>query len=288
MPGVGIKVFWGCRALSGDVPFELSIRSVLGALGVGLEDLRPQACCGEPIRSLSLTASCYLSIRLLALSARGGSDRLLIPCSKGYYMANWALELISRSEEVREAVKKALSSEGLDIGLLARPMSLVDLLYDHLGPEGLRERVEQPLGLEVALHPGCYLLRFKPGTGEGLGELRKLRELLRAVGVETPYYPGMLDCCGGGLEATRPDAALTLAGSKIEAAHGAGLECLVVTCPACFEMLDRRQEEALAAVGVKKPIPVLYFTQLIGLALGLEPDRLGLRFNRSPVEELGI
>jgi len=284
----GIKVFWGCRALSGDVSFESSIRTVLEALGMALEDLRPQACCGEPIRSLSLTASCYLSIRLLALTARDGSDKLLMPCNKGYYMANWSLDLISRSEEVREAVKKALSSEGLRIDRLACPMSLVDLLYEAWGPEGLRKKTEKPLGLKVALHPGCYLLRFKPGTGEGLEELRKLRELLSAVGVEAPYYPGMLDCCGGGLEATRPDAALTLAGSKIEAAHGAGLECLVVTCPACFEMLDRRQEEALAAVGVKKPIPVLYFTQLIGLALGLEPDRLGLRFNRSPVEELGI
>jgi len=284
----GLAVFWGCRVLSGDVALELSVRKVLETLGVDITDLEPQSCCGEPIRSLNLTASCYLALRILALSASKGYNEVLMPCSKGYFMANWSLDMLSRSGELSEAISKAFSSEGLSLDRLSRPIDLVELVYRAVGPEGLRNKVEKPLGLRVALHPGCYFMRSKPGTGEGLRKLAELRELLSAVGVEAPYYPGMMDCCGGSLWLTRQDAALTLAGSKLKAASESGLDCLVVLCPSCFEMLDARQEDALSAVGEKKGVPVLYLPQLLGLALGIDPAELGLRFNRSPVEELSV
>ena len=283
--GRAIGVFWGCRALSGDLPFELSTRAVLEALGAPVEDLQGQACCGEPVRSMSISASCYLSIRTLALSAEQGFTELLVPCSKGYYMMRWAQKMLSYSGELREQVEKALEAEGLAMTSLARPVSLLELLEELGGPGRLKAARRRALGVRVAAHPGCYLLRS--GTREeGHRALGVLTAVLEAAGAEAPYYPGLTDCCGGTLEATRPDAALALAGSKLMAAIDAGLSCLVVVCPACFEMLDGRQEEALAAVGGRGSIPVLYLTQLLGLALGLGPDELGLGFNRSPVEEL--
>ena len=281
-----IGIFWGCRALSGDIPFELSTRAVLKALEVPVGDVQDQACCGEPLRSMSIPASCYMAMRILAISASQGFSTVLFPCSKGYYMARWAQKMLSYSMEIREKVEKALEIEGLDIEALARPMSFLELLDEVGGPDRLRRARQKPLSMRLAVHPGCYFLRA--GTrGEGYEALRTLVAILRALGAEAPYYPGMTDCCGGTLEATRPDAALALAGAKLVAVSEAGLEALIVICPACFEMLDNRQEEALAAVGGKKTVPVLYLTQLIGLALGLEPDELGLVFNRSPVEELG-
>ena len=282
MSSGGLCVFWGCRALSGDLAFELSTRRLLEALGVELSDLRGQACCGEPIRSLSVKASCYMALRLLALAAREGHSELLVPCSKGYYMMKWSQELLARSSEVREAVEKALSSEGLELSALARPLSLLDVLHELIGPESVRKARERVLRWRVALHPGCYLLR----SGQAADVLNALKALVGAAGLEAPYYPGMVDCCGGTLEVTRPDAALTLAGAKLKAACEAGLRCLVVACPACFAILDGRQEDALAAAGGGRPLPVLYLTQLLGLALGLGPEELGLMLHRSPVEEL--
>ena len=283
--GGAIGVFWGCRALSGDIPFELSTRAVLKALEAHVEDVQDQACCGEPLRSMSISASCYMAIRTLAISANQGFSELLIPCSKGYYMARWAQKMLSYSAELREQVRKALETEGLDIKTLARPVSLLEILNWLGGPDGLKGACRRPMNMRIAVHPGCYLLRA--GTREeGYEALGTILAFLKAIGAEAPYYPGLTDCCGGTLEATRPDAALALAGAKLVAVSEAGLEGLVVICPACFEMLDNRQEEALAAVGGKKPVPVLYLTQLLGLALGLEPRELGLDFNRSPVEEL--
>jgi len=283
--GGAVGIFWGCRALSGDIPFELSTRAVLKALEAPVEDVQDQACCGEPLRSVSISASCYMAIRILAISASQGFSELLIPCSKGYYMARWAQKMLSYSAELRERVKKALEIEGLDIKVLARPVSLLELLNWLGGRDRLGEACQRPMNIRVAVHPGCYLLRAG-ARGEGHEALRTIVSFLKAIGAEAPYYPGLTDCCGGTLEATRPDAALALAGAKLVAVSEAGLEGLVVVCPACFEMLDNRQEEALAAVGGKKPVPVLYLTQLLGLALGLEPRELGLDFNRSPVEEL--
>ena len=277
-----IAVFWGCRALSGDLALELSTRAVMEALGVRLSDLRRQACCGEPLRSFSIPASCYLALRTLALAAEEGHEELFVPCSKGYYMMKWSQEVLARQEGLREAVKKALASEGLDMAKLARPLSILDVLGGLVGPEAIKEAVERELGLRAAMHPGCYLLR----SGEAYRVLEDLKAVLAAAGVKAPYYAGLVDCCGGTLELTRPDAALTLAGSKLKSAAEAGLSCIIVTCPACFAMLDGRQEEALAAVGGGKQLPVLYLTQVLGLALGIEPRELGLAFNRSPVEEV--
>ncbi len=285
-PNGRVAVFWGCRALTGDLPFEMSTRAVLRALGVPFEDLRGQACCGEPVRSLSVSASCYLALRLLALASKQGFGDLLVPCSKGYYMMRWAPKILASSGAIRERVEKALASEGLNPQELARPWSLVDFLYERVGPDKIAISCQDPLSLRVAIHPGCYLLRAGE-RGEGSERLGRLRAILEAVGVEAPYYPGIDECCGGTLEAIRPDAALALAGSKLKAASEAGLACLVVACPACFEMLDGRQEEALGAVGGGKAMPVLYLTQLLGLALGLRPGELGLQFNRSPVEDIG-
>ena len=281
--GIEIPVFWGCRAITGDLAFELSIRSIAEELGVKLNDLGGQACCGEPVRSLSLPASCYLALRPLALAKEGGHDLLFTPCPKGFYMMTWSLELISRSRELREKVSKALGAEGLSISNLADPVDLMGFLIELVGPEELSDASGEGLGLRAAVHPGCYFLRSVRGAHVRLWELRTV---FKAIGVEAPYYPGMLDCCGGSLELTRPDAALTLAGSKLKAALDAGLECLIVLCPSCFHMLDGRQEEALAAVGAKGRMSVLYLAQAIGLAIGLSTEKLGLQFNRSPIEDI--
>lgn len=278
-----LPVFWGCRAIAGDVAFELSVRALAEELGIRLLDLRGQACCGEPLRSVSLPASCYLAIRPLALAAREGHRLLFVPCPKGFYMMSWSLDLLSRSKELREQVSKALEAEGLDLSRLAEPVDLMCMLVELSDIVELSEMAGRGLGLRVAIHPGCYMLRSKRGAYTRLWELRTV---LEAVGIEAPYYPGLMDCCGGSLELTRPDAALTLAGSKLQAASGAGLECILVLCPSCFNMLDGRQEDALAAVGAKEQVPVLYLPQALGLALGLSDGKLGLDFNRSPVDEL--
>jgi heterodisulfide reductase subunit B len=111
-------------------------------------------------------------------------------------------------------------------------------------------------------------------------------ELIRVTGAESVDYNEKLDCCGSHLMYGHPDTALSLAGGKVKALLSLGVDGLVVSCPDCGLMFDSKQKEAGTTVGAKLNLPVLYLTQLLGLALNVEQEKLGLHLNQSPVEQL--
>jgi heterodisulfide reductase subunit B len=115
---------------------------------------------------------------------------------------------------------------------------------------------------------------------------KKFDELIAALGAETVDYPEKLDCCGAALNRSHPDSALSLAGSKLKAVQSLNVGCMLVSCPDCQLMFDSKQKEAGTTVGAKLNVPVLYYTQLLGLALGIDEKKLGLQLNQSPIEEL--
>jgi heterodisulfide reductase subunit B len=115
---------------------------------------------------------------------------------------------------------------------------------------------------------------------------RKLDELVNALGAETVDYAEELDCCGANLMYSHPDSALSLAGTKLNAVQNLAVDGLVVSCPDCALMFDYKQKDAGTIVGAKLSLPVIYYTQLLGLALGIEREKLGLHLNQSPVDQL--
>jgi heterodisulfide reductase subunit B len=115
---------------------------------------------------------------------------------------------------------------------------------------------------------------------------RKLDQLLDAIGAEAVDYSERLDCCGAALMRSHPESALSLAGSKLKAVQSLNVGGLVVSCPDCQLMFDAKQKHAGTTVGAKLNVPVVYYTQLLGLALGIDEKKLGLHLNQSPIEEL--
>jgi heterodisulfide reductase subunit B len=115
---------------------------------------------------------------------------------------------------------------------------------------------------------------------------RKLDELIEAIGAEAVDYAEKLDCCGAALMRSHPDSALSLAGSKLKAVQGLSVAGLVVSCPDCGLMFDAKQKDAGTIVGAKLNVPVVYYTQLLGLAMGIGEEKLGLQLNQSPAETL--
>jgi heterodisulfide reductase subunit B len=114
-----------------------------------------------------------------------------------------------------------------------------------------------------------------------------LEELIEAVGAETEGYPERLDCCGQGLSMTTGKTALTISGLKLKSIQDRGFDGVIAVCPFCMKMLDARQDAIKVAVQQKDiSLPVLYYTQLLGLAMGIEAEKLGLNLNLSPVGEL--
>jgi heterodisulfide reductase subunit B len=257
-------------------------------LGVELVDLKSVSCCGDPIKSVSDIAVTYLSARILALAKKAGSSDLLVPCNRCHLTLSEAKYRLKNDAETRSKIEALLTEEGLPYSDELRVWHTIDLLHDKIKPEKIKEKMKTSLeGFKLATHPGCQILRpSEIGRVDSAEAPRKLDELVRILGAETIDYSEKLDCCGSALLPTHQDAALSLAGTKIRTLQEYGVDGLVVSCPECHLMYDFKQEAAATTVGGNLKLPVFYYTQLLGVALGINDKKLGLHLNQSPVEEL--
>lgn len=283
-----MAVFWGCRILTSQYAYEMSVRQVFPELGVKLVDLREATCCGDPVKSINVFAADYLAARALALANLTGLTDLLIPCNPCHFTISEAKHRMEINEKLRLKIGELLKEESLEYNPNIRIWHVVDLLHDAVGLEKIKETVKKPFkDLKLASHTGCQLIRYSDlGRVDDAENPRKLDELINVLGAETVDYSEKLDCCGAALTYSHPDAALSLAGSKIKALQGLNIDALVVCCPACQMMFDSKQKDSGTAVGAKLDLPVLYYPQLLGLALGIEAEKLGLHLNQSPVSRL--
>ncbi len=283
-----IAVFWGCRILTSQYAYEMSVREVFPRLGVELVDLREATCCGDPVKSINIFAADYLAARAQALANLTGLNDLLIPCNRCHFTISEAKHRMEINEKLRSKIGELLNDEGLEYNPNIKIWHVIDLLHDAIGSEKIRDGVKKPFkGLKLASHAGCQVIRYSDlGRVDDAENPRKLDELINVLGTETVDYSKKLDCCGAALTYSHQDAALSLAGSKIKALQDLNVDALVVSCPACQMMFDSKQKDAGTAVGAKLNLPVLYYTQLLGLALDIESEKLGLHLNQSPVDQL--
>jgi len=280
---VKVAVYWGCKIPTAQYAYEMSVRQVFPHFDIELVDLKATSCCGGPVRSVNTSAAMYLSARNLALVSQTGLGDLLVPCNECHFMLSEAKHRIDNDEEMRKKTEELLAEEGLTYYSNVKIWHLIDLLHDMVGVETVKTKMKKPLkGLKFAVHPGCQIIRpSEIGRADSAENPRKLDALVEAVGAETLDYSEKLDCCGAALLYSHEDAALSLAGSKLKAVQAYGVDGLVDTCPYCHIMYDARQKEASATIGGKLSLSVFYYTQLLGLALGIEPEKLGLHLNQS-------
>ncbi|NIQ07032.1 MAG: disulfide reductase, partial [Candidatus Korarchaeota archaeon] len=279
-------VYWGCVIPNTQYAYELSVREVLPRLGVELVDLEGVSCCGTPVRSVNMNAFLYLATRNLAIAEKTNLKDLLVLCSGCHLSFSEAMHYLSQNEKLREKIDSLLRDEGLEYKGSIRMWYIIDLLYNIVKKETIQKSTKKTLnGLRLASHYGCHTIR--PSSIERVDDPenpRKLDELIEWLGARSEAYPEKLDCCGALLLWSHHDAAFTFAGLKLKAIQDRGFDGLVVTCPACHMMFDERQKVVASTVGSKLDLPVLYYTQLLGIAMGIEEEKLGLHLNRSPVD----
>jgi heterodisulfide reductase subunit B len=282
-----IAVFWGCCIQSNQYAYEMSLRETMPVLDIELVDLSEVLCCGDPVKSVNDFAANYLAVRILALANQTGLTDFLVPCNRCHFTLSEAQEMM-KNPKIAHRMTELLKEENLTYNPTIKLWHTINLLHDLIGLEKLKKAVKKPLkGLKVATHVGCQIIRYSETTSVDDAENpHKLEDLIEALGAETIYYAQRLDCCGAALTRSHPDSALSLTGSKLKAVQALDVGGLVVSCPDCQLMFDAKQKEAGATVGAKFNVPVVYYTQLLGLALGIEQDKLGLNLNQSPVEQL--
>ena len=283
-----VAVFWGCRILTSQYAYEMSVREAFPKLNIELVDLSETNCCGDPVKSMKDLAANYLAARVLALANKTGLDNLLVPCNRCHFVISEAKNVLEKNERFSQKIIEVLKEEGLEYNPNVRIWHVIDFLHDFVGLDNVKKAVQKSLkGLKLATHVGCQIIRYSDlGRVDDAENPRKLDELVGALGAETVDYAEKLDCCGANLMYSHPDSALSLAGTKLSVLQNLGVDGLVVSCPDCGLMFDSKQKDAETTVGAKLRLPVVYYTQLLGLALNIEQEKLGLHLNQSPVGQL--
>ncbi len=271
----------GCSLTHSAAPYDLSARAVAGSFGLHLEEINDWNCCGATeYITLNKTAAYALVGRNLALaSAQDGLEQLVAPCSACYLNLRKVDHNMAAYPQLAERTNAALAAGGLhyDPGSL-RIRHLLDVIVDDVGLEAIEAKVTHPLhGLRLAPYYGCLIVR-PPLNGDGANPEypTHLDRLLRKLGAEVVDYPLKTHCCGGHMTQISSDTAYELIRQLLQCAEQYEADAIVTACPMCQLNLDVYQSQVNRQFGTDFQLPVLYFTQMIGLALGLEPSALGL------------
>jgi len=279
--------FPGCSSSEGTaVAYGLSVEAICGPLEMELIELEDWNCCGTtPYSSTDELASVAVAARNLALAEKTGLD-LVTPCSACYTTLNRANSQISQYPELRGKVNECLASVGLEYKGTVTVRHLFEVIYNDIGLKVIETKVVNPLSrLKVAAYYGCQLVRPEPGF-DNVHNPQSLDEFIVSLRAESTSFPLKDRCCGSSLVIPEVDIALGLINKLLDSAASGGAECIVTVCPLCQTNLDAYQALAKGKFGAKYSLPVLFFTQLLGLALGVEPKALALDKNIISAERI--
>ncbi len=268
-----------CSSEGGSKAYSWSIQAVSQPLDSELIELDDWNCCGStPSGSVDELGAFCMAARNLALAEKRGFD-LITPCSACYVIFNRTNSYLKQYPRLKAEVDEALAAGGLAYHGTTRARHILDVVVNDVGYETIQAKVKKPLsGLKVAPYYGCQVVR--PGFGFDHPEQpQSLDKLIVSLGgIPTPF-PLKTRCCGGSLIISEEDMALGLVRKLLDCASSNGAECLVTVCPLCQTNLDAYQSRVNKKFKTNYKIPALFFTQLIGLALGIDGKTLGLNKN---------
>ncbi len=259
--------FPGCSLHSTAIEYGDSAQAVLAALGAELYELEDWNCCGATsAHSLNHFLALALPARNLALAQRSGRD-LVLPCA-ACFNRHKTTDFVLRAEPDLRARLEQVVGFSFDGSVAVRP--LLDVVGNQIGLEQIQARVKRPLeGLHVVAYYGCLLVRPPAVTQfEDPENPTLMYRLLETLGAHPLPWSYATECCGGGLSLTKSSLAARLVARLAERAREAGAQAIVTSCPLCQVNLEMRQPRGAP------PLPIFYFTELIGLAFCLaEVDR---------------
>jgi heterodisulfide reductase subunit B len=267
--------FPGCSAESTARDMHQSTLAVAEKLGLQLVEPEGWTCCGataghqtDRALAVALPAATLVKVRDMGLD-------LVVNCAACYNRMKVANHEIAGNQRVRAQVAEALDR---DYNGSVKVRHFLEVLLDDVGADAIHGALRSSLaGMKVASYYGCLLVRPSEVTGfDDPENPSSLDRLVTAMGGTALEWPHKVECCGGGLSMSRTDVVVDLTDSVVGMAKLAGADCIAVSCPMCQVNLDLRQLDIAKSKGNRYDLPVLYITQLLGLCLGVAPQRLGL------------
>jgi heterodisulfide reductase subunit B len=281
-------LFLGCTIPARSRNYELSARKVAEKAGIELVDVDRFICCGFPVKNADLKAGLVLGAYNLAIAQQQGLD-LCALCSSCTSALTEVSHHLSEDDKARAEVNESLSRVGLQYEGGVKVRHLARVLYEEVGKDALKDLCTRSLeGLRVASHYGCHYM--KPSeiydNFENLEDPYTLDQLIALTGAKTVDYANKIRCCGGPVLAVDEKTSLSVAKQKLDDIRDAGANVINLVCPFCSVMYDSNQKGIESEFETTYDLPVLYLTQILGLAMGFDRKELGLNLNVVKTKEL--
>jgi len=260
-----VAYYPGCSLHAMAAEYDKSARLVCKSLGVNLREVKDWNCCGATAaHSLNHRLATDLCTRNLNAVKDMGLNRVIAPCAACFNR----LKTVAQEYNIKN---NGAESE-------VEVSHLLQFLVEKLGFKAINEKVIKPLsGLKLAAYYGCLLSRpTRIAAFDDPEQPQTMDRLIQTLGADTLNWSHKAECCGGSLSVSFTGVVLKLTGDLLRAASQAGADAIAVACPLCQINLDTRQNEIEAREGISYKLPVIYFTQLMGLGYGYSPRSLGL------------
>lgn len=281
-------LYLGCATPVKALKYEISARNLAKHLGINLVDVPEFGCCGFPVKSMHSFAALLMAARNLAL-AEGKGMHIIGLCTGCMAVLSEAKECLE-SEALRNKVNEKLRSLGVrEYTGAVRIKHFARFLFEEYGLAAVREKMVMPLEpLQFGVHYGCHYM--KPSSAHGNfddpSRPATLDELIMATGARTVDYPGKNLCCGLTAMGASENIGIALAAEKLESLSQTKVDAMVVACPSCCVAYENNQRLIAKKSGKEFDLPVLYFSQVLGLAAGLSVEDLGFEYNRISAERI--
>lgn len=266
----------GCSARGSSKDYELSTQAVCKALDINLVDIPDWNCCGStPAHAVDTELSAALCVRNLDIAAQQEAELVLTPCPS--CLSN--LKLASkRMEDPAFRVRVDELLDGPSAKTFPPVTSVMQGIAENFDMEAIAARVRKSLkGLRLAAYYGCLMSRPAEIMNFGDPENPTLMEsMLAACGAEMVDFPLKTACCGASFGIPERPMTARNSGRILDLATQLGVDAVIVACPLCQMNLDLRQPQASKEMGTSFNLPALYFTQMMGIAFGLDHKDLGL------------
>ena len=280
-------IFLGCT-LARARHYEMAVSKVAERLGIELVYLDDFACCGYPIKSIDFLSATCLTARNLSVAEAAGLDIVTL-CSACTATLTECVKELEHDHALKEQVNEKLAEVGVEYKEGVTVKHFARTLYEDVGLDRLKSEVKRDLSdFKVACHYGCHYL--KPSEiYEGFDNHEfpiTLDELVEAAGARSVQYQNKMRCCGGSVLAVDEELCLSITQGKLDDIKNAGANCITLVCPFCSIMYDDSQRKIESTFDASYNLPVLFYPQLLGLAMGFDPREIGLNMNRVKPTEL--
>jgi heterodisulfide reductase subunit B len=268
-------IYPGCSLTGSARDYNESVFALADAFGLELMQIPDWNCCGATAaHNLNKQLSLALPARILALAEKSGMDEIIVPCAACYSRLVVTQHELKSNPELKNRISETIE---MDYRGTCKILNVIEWIDKYIVPDIEKKKVKA-FAHKVACYYGCLLVRPNKILNYDRAEDPQTMDVVMTKLGATPVdFPFKTECCGAGLSISRTDIVSKLSGKIIEDAGFRGAEAIIVACPMCHSNLDMRRPDINKYWEKKFDIPVLFVTQAIGLALGLSPEKVGLK-----------